>query len=75
MQPLPRPGVSPLPSYCTVPIQRSPSLAETVRAIWRWCRAGRLTARERQLAEALVERLAAEIEEEGEGEGGETAND
>ena len=50
---LPRPSVTPLWSFASMPVRRSPSTVEMVRAIWSWCRG--LTRREG---------LAEEIEEE-----------
>ena len=59
-------SVSPFYSFVTVPVQRSPPLAETVGALWRWVtgRQPKPTQRERQLAEAVIERLVAEMDEE-----------
>jgi hypothetical protein len=75
MQPLPRPSVSPLPSFCTVHpdvVPRYVSFPETARAIWRWLRGvgpdWRQRFREAQLVERLAEemRQAEEIEAEAE---------
>ena len=61
----PIPSVSPFPSFATRPtlMYRAPSFIEELGTIWRWWRGVRLTQRERQLQEARVERLAAEMDE------------
>jgi hypothetical protein len=59
-------SVSPLHSFCTVPVHRTPSFAETVKAVWRWVTGHHaLPLRERIIEQRVVERLAEEIEEEG----------
>ena len=74
MRPPDRYSASPLHSFVTTPIRRAPSFSETVRAIWWWLRGVKPTARDRQIAEAVVERLAAEIEEGRGGDGATTSN-
>ena len=70
----PIPSVSPLHSFASRPtyVYRAPSLIEELEAIWKWLRNVRPTARERQLADAVVARLAAEMEaaEPGQGQAG-----
>lgn len=66
MQPLPRPSVSPLYSFCSIPTKRAPPLAETVGAVWRWA-TGRQPApsqRELQIEQAVIDRLALELADE-----------
>ena len=55
---------SPFYSFVTVPGQPVP-LRESLRTIWRWCRGVRLSARERQIEAAVIERLVEEMNEEG----------
>jgi hypothetical protein len=65
MQPLPRPSVSPLPSYCTVtPVRRTLGFAESLGQILRWATGRRRPApqREREIEARIVERLAAELD-------------
>ena len=71
MRPPDRYSASPWYSFVTVPTQHSPSLAETVRAIWRWAtgRQPKPTQRERQFAEAVIARLADEMDDEAAGPG------
>ena len=65
---LPHPHASPLPSWASrpasLPIARQPSFTESLKAIWRWWRPRPVSLRERQLADAVVERIAAELEAE-----------
>jgi hypothetical protein len=49
-----------------MPSQRAPSLSDALKAIIAWWRGDKPTQRERQIEEAMVERLAAEIEAETE---------
>ena len=60
----PIPSVSPLHSLASRPafVYRVPSLIEELGAIWKWLRNVRPSARERQVADAVVARLAAEME-------------
>ena len=61
----PRPSVSPLPSFCTVPAPSPPSMSEMLRSIIRGWRGTRPSFK-RQIAEAkLVDALAAEFEAKG----------
>jgi hypothetical protein len=58
-----------LPSFFpTIPTQPV-SLRESLLAVWQWCRGTKATARERQFQEAVVARLAAEMDEEAAGPG------
>jgi hypothetical protein len=59
-------SVSPLPSFCTVvPVHRTPSFAETVKAVWRWVTGHHALPLREQIRDArLVEALADEIVEE-----------
>jgi hypothetical protein len=69
MQPLPRPSVTPLYSFCSVRpnvVPRYVSFSETVQAVWRWLRGVEPGWRERAREARTVERLAAEMEEDGE---------
>jgi hypothetical protein len=68
MRPPDRYSVSPLPSWATVTTQRTPLFSEIVSGLCRHLRGVRPTQRERQLEEAVVRRLASEMEEEGETE-------
>jgi hypothetical protein len=63
---LPRPSVSPLHSFCTVaPVHRTPSFAETVKAVWRWVTGHHVLPLREQIRDArLVEKIAEELEEE-----------
>lgn len=56
-------SASPLHSFVTVPTGRQPTLAATLKAIWLWWRPRAVPLRERQLEEAVVERIAAELED------------
>jgi hypothetical protein len=71
MQPLPRPSVSPLYSFCSTrpdAVPRYVSFSETLQAVWRWLRGvepgWRERAREARMVEALAEVMAAETEED-----------
>jgi hypothetical protein len=66
MPPLPNPHVSPLHSFASRPdvVPRYVSFSETIGAIIAWLRGDRLTARERQIEAATVERLAEELADE-----------
>jgi hypothetical protein len=62
MTPPERYSASPLPSFCTVVREgRLPTLPESLTAVWRWLRKDRLTMRERQINDAVVNRLAEEL--------------
>jgi hypothetical protein len=63
MQPLPRPSVTPLPSYCTVKAYRGPSLVDMVRQIIGWLtgRPLKLSLKEQIKAQRVIERLAEEL--------------
>jgi hypothetical protein len=61
--PLPRPSVSPLPSFATVPA-RSPSFVEMAAAIWAWIGRVPATVAERRHADFEVARIRAQIEDE-----------
>jgi hypothetical protein len=64
MTPPRRYSVSPLPSFCTVvPVHRTPSFAETVKAVWWWVTGHHvLSLRQQIIEQLLVEALAEEIE-------------
>jgi hypothetical protein len=69
MQPLPRPSVSPLYSFCSVrpdPVPRYVSFAETFGMVRRWLRGvepeWRQRTKEARLVDALAEVMAAETE-------------
>ena len=66
MRPPQRYSASPLPSFCTVvPLHRTPSFAETVKAVWRWVTGHHVLSLREQIRDArLVEALAEELEEE-----------
>jgi hypothetical protein len=66
MRPPDRYSVSPLHSFCTVvPVHRTPSFAETVKAVWRWATGHHALPLREQIRDArLVEALAEEIAEE-----------
>jgi hypothetical protein len=66
MQPLPRPSVSPLPSYASIPTGRQPSFAETVRAVLRWFTNRQLPPSKGELflEQRIIERLAVELQDE-----------
>jgi hypothetical protein len=68
MPPLPRPSVSPLPSWASRPAPDSTVVPfpDAAKAISRWWRGDRLTQRERQIEAAAVERLVDELEAEAE---------
>jgi hypothetical protein len=57
-------SVSPLHSFvtCPAPVERSPSFSETIHALWKHWRGVKPTQRERQLQEAVIERLTAEMD-------------
>jgi hypothetical protein len=59
-RPLPR------PSFCTVvPVHRTPSFAETVKAVWRWVTGHHvLPLREQIIEQRMVEALAEALAEE-----------
>ena len=65
MTPLPRPSVSPLYSFCSTPSHRA-TFADDLRSIWRWWRPRPAPLRERQLEEAVIAKLVAELEDEKE---------
>ena len=65
---LPRPSVSPLHSFASLP-SHQPSFTELLAAIWRWWRPRPAPLRERQLEAAVVARIVAELED-GEGRPG-----
>lgn len=60
-------SVSPFYSFVTVPTQRSPPLAETIRAVWRLWRGVKPSLRERQVEQAVIDRLAEELADEEQG--------
>jgi hypothetical protein len=69
---LPRPSVSPLPSFCSTRsdvVPRYVSFSETVEAVWRWLRGvgpdWRERAREARIVDAVADLMAAETEEDG----------
>jgi hypothetical protein len=67
VRPPPHYSVSPLPSFCTVPISvrgRSPTLAEALGAIWRALRGTPLPAAEQWRQARIIDRLAAEFAED-----------
>lgn len=66
MPPLPNPHASPLHSFAsrTDVVPRYMTLREMIAAIIAWWRGVKPSLRERQLAEAVVERLAEEIAEQ-----------
>ena len=68
---LPRPSVSPLPSFCSTrpdPVPRYVSFSETVEAVWRWLRGvgpdWRERAREARIVAQVADLMAAEMEDE-----------
>ena len=68
---LPRPSVSPLPSFCSTrpdPVPRYVSFSETVEAVWRWLRGvgpdWRERAREARIVAQVADLMAAEMEED-----------
>jgi hypothetical protein len=65
MTPLPRPSVSPLPSFCsTVPREgRTPTLAEGLQAIWHWARPRVPGMAEQYLERRVIERILYEQDE------------
>jgi hypothetical protein len=65
MTPPERYSVSPLPSYVTI---RSPTFAEIVRDLWRWLRRDKATMTERQVRDAVVNRLAKEFDSDQQGQ-------
>lgn len=70
MQPLPRPSVSPLPSWASRPgIPRSAPFIEIIRDVLRWWfQLHKPTPRERFLEQRAIEKLAAELEDAERGE-------
>jgi hypothetical protein len=63
MQPLPRPSVSPLYSFCSMPTHRAVSFSESLKAIIAWLRGTKSSRSEEQLQARLVDRLAEELAE------------
>ena len=65
MQPLPRPSVSPLYSFCSVPTVRQPSFSAALRSIIAWLtgRQPKVSRSEQQLEQRIVDLLAEELEE------------
>jgi hypothetical protein len=66
----PRYSVSPLPSISTHidVVPRYVSFPETAKAVWRWVSGRpRPTQRERQVEQAVIERLAEELADEDKG--------
>ena len=63
---LPRPSASPLPSYCSVTTVRQPSFADALRAVIAWLtnRQPKPSKSELQFQDRLIERLAAELEDD-----------
>ena len=69
MQPLPRPSISPLYSFCSRPegpVTRSPGFAEVFAAVWGWLRGREPDLRQRMREAKLVERLSEELPDEPE---------
>ena len=60
----PRPSVSPLPSFCVVPLRSAPPLAETLRQVIAWLRGDKPSFRQRIAEAKLIEKLSAELEEQ-----------
>jgi hypothetical protein len=58
MPPLPRPSVTPLPAYASLPTHRAPSFVDALKAIVAWLRGTKPSRSEVQLQDRLVERLA-----------------
>jgi hypothetical protein len=58
----PRPSVSPLYSFCVVPVRPTPPLAETLRSIIAWLRGARPSYRQQIRDAQMVELLAEELE-------------
>jgi hypothetical protein len=65
MQPLPRPSVSPLYSFCSVPTHRAPSFSAALRSIMAWLTGYQpeVSKSEKQLEARLVDLLAEELAE------------
>ena len=65
MQPLPRPSVSPLYSFCSMPTHRAPSFSAALKAIIGWLRGTKPQASrsEQQLEQRIVDLLAEELAE------------
>ena len=63
MRPPDRYSVSPLHSFCTVvPVHRTPSFAETVKAVWWWITGHHVLPLREQIRDArLVEKIAEEL--------------
>jgi hypothetical protein len=61
---LPNPSVSPLHSFASTPVRRTPSFAETVGAVMRWMTGRRRPAppRERQIEARLVDEIAEHLD-------------
>ena len=69
MQPLPRPSISPLYSFCSRPegpVTRSPGFAEVFAAVWGWFRGKGPDWRQRVKEQRIVDRLADEMGDEPE---------
>jgi hypothetical protein len=65
MQPLPRPSISPLYSFCSRPegpVTRSPGFAEVFAAVWRWARGKGPDWRQRVKEQRIIDAMAAEME-------------
>jgi hypothetical protein len=59
--------VSPYYSFVTIPTRRSPPFAESLGLIWRWWRGVKPSLRERQVEQAVIERMAEELSDEEQG--------
>ena len=65
MQPLPRPSVSPLYSFCTVtPVRRVASFSEVFAEVWRWLRGKprKVFPTDRLREARLVDEIAAQLD-------------
>jgi hypothetical protein len=60
---LPRPSVSPLPAYASMPTHRAPSFVDALKAIVAWLRGDKPTQSEEQLKARLVALMAEEMGE------------
>ena len=70
MKPLPRPSVSPLPSNAVRPRYVAgppPSFIEMARLVWRWLRGIRPDWRQAALEARIVDKIAAEMDDEVKG--------